>query len=288
MEVDIQSPEFWIEQWEGLLAQTAWSGKYGYTTPGVWDLMAADYGSGTRQANRRANETDLLIGILEDRGLFPEAARVLDVGCGTGRIAIPFALRGADVTALDFSEGMLSRLRENITDETVHRIRPVQANWDEIDLERKNWHKSFDLVVACMTPAIRTPASFLKLHRASRHGCCFRGWAGKREDPLLESIWTHILGEPMPVMGWDITLAFNLLRAMDLSPTIEFSDVCWEREEGINKAAAFFAGYFAGLTDDPPETLKNKILVFLEEISENGLIRRRTAGQTGTMTWSVK
>src|ERR1051325_2796348 len=38
--------------------------------------------------------------------------RIADVGCGTGRHAVGLARSGASVTALDFSEGMLSRARE--------------------------------------------------------------------------------------------------------------------------------------------------------------------------------
>lgn len=37
---------------------------------------------------------------------------VLDLGCGTGRHTIRLAARGAKVTAIDFSEGMLQRARE--------------------------------------------------------------------------------------------------------------------------------------------------------------------------------
>jgi 2-polyprenyl-3-methyl-5-hydroxy-6-metoxy-1,4-benzoquinol methylase len=37
--------------------------------------------------------------------------RVLDVGCGTGRHAIPLATSGAKGTGIDFSEGMLSLAR---------------------------------------------------------------------------------------------------------------------------------------------------------------------------------
>ena len=37
---------------------------------------------------------------------------VLDVGCGTGRHAIRLALRGARVTAIDFSAGMLRKARQ--------------------------------------------------------------------------------------------------------------------------------------------------------------------------------
>ncbi len=38
--------------------------------------------------------------------------RILDVGCGTGRHAARLAQRGAEVTGVDFSGGMLARARE--------------------------------------------------------------------------------------------------------------------------------------------------------------------------------
>src|SRR5579872_6514658 len=40
-------------------------------------------------------------------------ARVLDVACGTGVVAITAALRGAKVTALDLTPALLERAREN-------------------------------------------------------------------------------------------------------------------------------------------------------------------------------
>ena len=190
--------------------------------------------------------------------------------------------------ALDFSERMLSRLRDSIPPAVAGRIEIVSADWDEIDLDKRGWQGSFDLVFASMTPAIRTPDSFLKLHRASRSGCCFRGWAGKREDPLLERLWQHLLDEPMPAMGWDITLAFNLLRAMGFWPAIEFQEVCWEREEPVEKAADFFEGFFRDVTGDAPDALRDKILDYLKDIAKDSSVCRRTAGQTGMMTWSVK
>jgi len=38
--------------------------------------------------------------------------RILDLGCGTGRHALRLAAAGANVTAIDFSEGMLARARD--------------------------------------------------------------------------------------------------------------------------------------------------------------------------------
>jgi malonyl-CoA O-methyltransferase len=48
--------------------------------------------------------------------------RVLDVGCGTGRHAIPLAAAGAAVTAIDFSDGMLARARAKPGAEAVRFV----------------------------------------------------------------------------------------------------------------------------------------------------------------------
>jgi len=47
---------------------------------------------------------DALLGEVRD-------LKVLDLGCGTGRHTVRLAARGANVTAIDFSEGMLDRAR---------------------------------------------------------------------------------------------------------------------------------------------------------------------------------
>lgn len=52
-------------------------------------------------------ETELFAQLLGD----VQGKRVLDVGCGTGRHAIVLHDQGADVTAVDFSEGMLDKAR---------------------------------------------------------------------------------------------------------------------------------------------------------------------------------
>lgn len=58
---------------------------------------------------------DELIGAVEGR-------RLIELGCGTGRHAIRLAARGAEVTGVDFSRGMLERARDKAGAERVHFV----------------------------------------------------------------------------------------------------------------------------------------------------------------------
>jgi SAM-dependent methyltransferase len=72
--------------------------------------------------------------------------RILEMGCGTGRILIPTAAAGCDVTGLDFSEFMLARCRQKLEGqpkEVQERIRLVTCGMAEFDLA-----ESFRLVTA--------------------------------------------------------------------------------------------------------------------------------------------
>ena len=66
-----------------------------------WLLVAT-----SRDPEQTETEADFLAAQL------PAAARVLDVPCGTGRIALPLAERGFTVAGLDISETVLARARE--------------------------------------------------------------------------------------------------------------------------------------------------------------------------------
>lgn len=75
-----------------------------------------------------------------------EAARanaVLELGCGTGRVAVPIAQSGIDVVGIDSSRAMLDRARRKATAaDASNRFTPVHADMRDFTLDRK-----FDLVI---------------------------------------------------------------------------------------------------------------------------------------------
>ncbi len=71
-----------------------------------------------------------------------EARRVLELACGTGRIAIPLAVKGSQVTGLDDSDSMIAQAQRNARGAGVD-IEWVKADMRSFDLGRDD----FDLVV---------------------------------------------------------------------------------------------------------------------------------------------
>lgn len=69
--------------------------------------------------------------------------RVLDVGCGTGVVAVTAARLGASVTGLDLTPALLERAREN------SQIAGVEIDWQEGDVENLPFEDgAFDVVLS--------------------------------------------------------------------------------------------------------------------------------------------
>jgi SAM-dependent methyltransferase len=68
------------------------------------------------------------------------AGPVLELGCGTGRVLIPTARAGVEITGLDLSAAMLERCREKLAgepDEVCDRVKLVRASMTRFDLGRE-------------------------------------------------------------------------------------------------------------------------------------------------------
>jgi len=112
------------------------------THPSV-DYYDSDY-PGIATTSHRENLDDMLEtrGLAHDIERYLELARVssgsvLELCCGTGRVAIPLARTGFDVTGVDISAAMLERLRTRLAAEPEvvrSRIRLVQQDILGLDL----------------------------------------------------------------------------------------------------------------------------------------------------------
>lgn len=74
----------------------------------------------------------ILLKTIEQQADLPDGSSVLDLGAGTGNLALRFARRGCQVWCLDFSAKMLE----------VARLKLPQAQFAEVDL-RAEWPPAF-------------------------------------------------------------------------------------------------------------------------------------------------
>jgi FkbM family methyltransferase len=90
-----------------------------------WDARAQEFNKRVMKNKERANSQVAILGLTAEE-------TVLDVGAGTGRLALPMARLAKSVTAFDQSAGMLSCLQENMTAEGLKNIRCIQKNWQDV------------------------------------------------------------------------------------------------------------------------------------------------------------
>lgn len=76
--------------------------------------------------------------------------RVVDVGCGTGRHALRMAGEGAHVTGVDFSTGMLARLRAKLEHSDVAAAARLELIEHDIATGLPLGDRSFDLALCCL------------------------------------------------------------------------------------------------------------------------------------------
>ena len=104
--------------------------------------------------------------------LVPPGARVLDAGCGTGRVGVELARRGYDVVGVDSDLSMLAVARE----------RAPELDWRLEDLAGFCTQEPFDLVVAAGNVLVY-------LAEGTEPGAVASMAAALRPDGLLVSGW---------------------------------------------------------------------------------------------------
>ena len=141
---------------------------------------------------------------------------VLDVGCGSGALALPLARAGHPVTGLDFSAGMLDLLRRQAAEEGLESVQAIRAAWDD------DWRESgvpvADVVIASRSLDVHDlRAALLKLDSFARRRVCITLPADGLLYPQL--LAREAVGRPCSRRG-DQATAVNVLRQMGIEPEV--------------------------------------------------------------------
>lgn len=145
---------------------------------------------------------------------------VLDMGCGTGALSVPLAKLGHPVLACDFSEGMLTRMDEEIAEQSVTGITKRVMSWSDDWSTQGIENKSVDVAIASRSIAtddIKT--SLLKLNNVAKRRACVTlttGYSPRANEKIFQAIGLE------PNFGRDYLYAFNILAHEGLYPEVSY------------------------------------------------------------------
>ncbi|MDP4098315.1 methyltransferase domain-containing protein [Paenibacillus sp. P96] len=188
MTQDIFDARIWEEAWRTDPTTFANRTKKAGVDPArSFDYKAKDFNEqvfseeGVRRRER-------IIGWLEAQGVDFDGASVLDVGAASGGFSVPFAERGANVTAVEPNVPLGELLAENAKRVEDGSITIVRETFEAIDLEAAGWRNAFDIVFASMCPAVRDWQSVEDLISCASRYCYISLIAGSSEHGLMDPI----------------------------------------------------------------------------------------------------
>lgn len=129
-----------------------------------------------------------IIGWLENQGVNFNGASVLDIGAASGIFSIPFAQRGADVTAVEPSLPFTELLAHNNQKWADGKVKIVRAAFEDMDTKKLGWEQAFDIVFVSMCPAITDWEMVEKVINCARKFCYISLAAGPKEHSLTLEI----------------------------------------------------------------------------------------------------
>ncbi len=160
-----------------------------------------DYWNARGRARRYAATVG---GGTEQHPLFPRLRRattrrstVIDVGAGTGRVALPLAPRVESIVAVDSSRAMLGVLKRAARDRGIGNIRCVERRWEDVELAGPGGVGPADVVVCSFVlPLIAEAEPFLAKIDAACRGRAFVVMNAMSADGLVDPFWRHFHGGP--------------------------------------------------------------------------------------------
>ncbi len=243
-----------------------------------WDSMAKDFAGHEKPEIGNS----LAMRIISRDSMVANGTSVLDVGCGAGRYSIALAEQGATVCGIDISPKMIEFAGKAAGKSTQFFV----EDWHALSLETRGWKKSFDLVLANMTPAIISAETFMKLSEASRNWCLMVKPA-RRTNSIYDAL-NELVGAQRDTKQLDETIeyAFNLLWDSGYCPKLDYDKQVWYNKKTVDEAVFQYTKRiesFKTLNDQQKECIKD----YLESKADNGFVEETTHTMVVAMYWQV-
>jgi len=193
----------WAELRANAMNRKGWQSK----GPKEWDGKAESFAKRTRDSAY----TSLFLSHLP----LDKSLTVLDIGSGPGTLAIPISTRVKNVTAIDFSRGMLDTLNSGASSLQINNITSIQCAWED-DWAAKDI-KPHDIAIASRSMGVRDLA--VALTKINRYGKKFVFISDRVGPTPFEESAFAALGRPFQP-GPDYIYTLNTLYTLGIYPNV--------------------------------------------------------------------
>ncbi len=208
--------------------------------------------------------------------------RVLDIGCGPGTLAIPIARQVSQVTAIDYSEGMIELLNQEAGRQQIDNIDAFVCAWED------NWSDfgitHHDVAIASRSMNIEDlHGSLEKINRCAAKIYIVERVAPSPFDPDAFAA----VGRPFD-SGPDYIYTLNMLYSMGIHPRLEPIELDREqRFANIDRAMQNYRWMFKELTTEEEQRLETYLRKQItRQETDHIIIRRNHPQRWVVMSWT--
>jgi len=143
---------------------------------------------------------------------------VLDIGCGTGSIAIPAAKTARSVTAIDISTRMLKILESDAKNHQVSNISQKRLSWDDAVVGTDIHPHDVVIMSRSIGRTMNLRDTLQKVNLAANHLAYITAWGGEKRrinQGIMEALGQEYHDTP------DYLYIVNILAQMGISPNVE-------------------------------------------------------------------
>lgn len=166
---------------------------------------------------------------------------VMDMGCGSGNLAVPLGAQGHQVLAADFSVNMLAALRERLDAQGICDVEPMELSWQDSWEDHGILPESRDVCIASRSVATNDLMDALeKLTAVARRRVCITlavGSTPRQDDAMLRAI-----GIPVQPC-FDSAYAIAILQGLGFAPDLTY--IWTERQDAFPTYEAALEKYGA-------------------------------------------
>jgi SAM-dependent methyltransferase len=226
----------WNELWKAIHVSSPGRTEKDRDPAAVWDKRAASYQRVTRDETKATGQE---LAIMDLR----PSDTVLDMGAGTGRLAVPIARSVSQVTALDPSGGMLSILRKRMAEAGQSNYSCILMRWEDVTIGRDL--EPHDVVIAAFSLGFYDlKAALKKLDEAAKRSVYLFWHAGEWRSRKEMELYRAVFGEEGALQrGYpDYIYPVNILHDAGIFPNVSIYTAVWETVyDSVEEAARNWA-----------------------------------------------